>query len=132
MLTEPVVLLLIAAVIIAFISLLLPRKKHRQGNKKSGQLKRLSQGGSYWGVTIRNGNCAGAKRLIGKKFRLSEAPALPMPGCRSMRCPCSYTGLRERRTSERRSSPDRRSELRLGSPQPERRRMRDRRGSFHS
>jgi len=132
MLTEPVVLLLIAAVIIAFISLLLPRKKHRQGNKKSSQLKRLSQAGSYWGVTIRNGNCAGAKRLIGKKFRLSEAPALPMPGCRSMRCPCSYTGLRERRSSERRSSPDRRSEVRLGSPQPERRRMRDRRGSFHS
>lgn len=132
MLTEPVVLLLIAAVIIVFISLLLPRKKHRQGNKKSGQLKRLRQGGRYWGVTIRNGNCAGAKRLIGKKFRLSEAPSLPMPGCHSMRCPCSYTGLRERRNSERRSSPDRRAEVRLGSPQLERRRMRDRRGSFHS
>jgi hypothetical protein len=132
MLTEPVVLLLIAAVISVFISLLLPRKKHRQGNKKSGQLKRLSQGGRYGGVTIRNGNCAGVKRLISKKFRLSEAPALPMPGCRSMRCPCSYTDLRERHTSKRRSSPDHRPEVRLGSPQPERRRMRNRRGSFHS
>ncbi|MCK5382426.1 MAG: hypothetical protein KAJ65_01600 [Gammaproteobacteria bacterium] len=132
MLTEPVVLLLIAAVIVVFISLIWPRKKHRHGNKKAKYLARLRNSGQYWGVTIRNGNCSASRRMCGRGFRLAEAPSLPIPGCRSLRCACIYTGLRERRLKERRSNQDRRTEVRLGSAQPERRRMRDRRSSFHS
>ena len=132
MLTEPVVLLLLAAVIIAVIRMAWSAKTPRQGNNKAKNLARLRNSGQYWGVTIRNGNCSASKRLCGRGFRLSEAPSLPIPGCRSLRCACSYTGLRERRKKERRGSPDRRIELRLGSAQPERRGQRDRRGSFHS
>ncbi|MDH3832367.1 MAG: hypothetical protein OEU48_11905 [Gammaproteobacteria bacterium] len=132
MLTEPVVLLLLAAVIIAVIRMAWSAKTPRQGNKKAKNLARLRNSGQYWGVTIRNGNCSASKRMCGRGFRLSEAPSLPIPGCRSLRCACSYTGLRERRKKERRGSPDRRIELRLGSAQPERRQQRDRRGSFHS
>lgn len=132
MLTEPVVLLLIAAVIVVFIGVLWPGHKPRHTNKKSKNLARLRSSGQYWGVSIRNGNCSASKRLCGRGFRLSEAPSLPIPGCRSLRCGCSYTGLRERRKKERRGNQDRRTELRLGSAQPERRRQRDRRGSFHS
>lgn len=132
MLTEPVVLLLIAAVIVVVVSLAWSAKAPRQGNKKAKNLARLRSSGQYWGVSIRNGNCAASKRMCGRGFRLSDAPTLPMPGCRSLRCACSYTGLRERRKKERRRNPDRRSELRLGSAQPERRQQRDRRGSFHN
>lgn len=131
MLTEPVVLLLIAAVIIAFVGVLWSGNKPRHSNKKGKSLARLRNSGQYWGVTIRNGNCSASKRMCGRGFRLAEAPSLPVPGCRSLRCACSYTGLRERRKKQRRKNPDRRSELRLGSAQPERRRQRDRRGSFH-
>lgn len=132
MITEPVILLLIAAVIVVFISLIRPGKTRRQGNKKSKSLVRLRSSGQYWGVTIRKGNCSASRRMCGRGFRLAEAPSLPMPGCRALRCACSYTGLRERRKKARRSNQDRRAELRLGSAQPERRQQRDRRGSFHS
>jgi hypothetical protein len=131
MMTEPVLLLLIAAVIIAFITLMLPGKARRPGNKKAKYLARLRNNGLYWGVTIRNGSCHAAKRMSGRRFRVAEAPPLPVPGCKSMRCSCTYTGLRERRSKERRSNQDRRSETRLGSAQLERRNMRDRRSSFH-
>jgi hypothetical protein len=132
MLTEPTVLLLIAAVIVAMITLMRPAKTHRQGNKKASVLARLGKNGHYWGVTIRNGNCPAARRMAGRGFRLADAPSLPVPGCRAMRCTCNYTGLRERRSKQRRSNRDRRSEARLGSAQQERRGLRDRRGSFHS
>ena len=132
MLTEPLVLLLLAAMLLVVISLAWSAKTPRHNNKKAKNLARLSSSGQYWGVSIRNGNCSASKRLYGRGFRLSEAPSLPMTGCRSLRCPCSYTGLRERRKKERRSNPDRRTEARLGSVQHERRRPRDRRGSFHS
>ena len=133
MLTEPVVLLLLAALMITIISLIWSAKAPKHGNKKAKNLARLRSSGQYWGVSIRNGNCSASKRMCGRGFRLSEAPSLPMPGCRVLRCTCSYTGLRERRKKERRSNTDRRAELRLGSAQPERRlRQRDRRGSFHS
>ena len=131
MLTEPVVLLLLAAVIIVVIRLAWSAKAPRHGNKKAKNLARLRSSGQYWGVSIRNGNCSASKRLYGRGFRLSEAPSLPMTGCRSLRCPCSYTGLRERRKKERRGIPDRRTEVRLDSVQPERRLQRERRGSFH-
>ena len=131
MLTEPVVLLLLAAVIIVVIRMAWSAKAPRHGNKKAKNLARLRSSGQYWGVTIRNGNCSASKRMCGRGFRLSEAPSLPIPGCRSLRCACSYTGLRERRKKERRSNPDRRIELRLGSAQPERRHQRERLSSFH-
>ncbi len=132
MLTEPLVLLLLAAVMLVVISLAWSAKTPRHNNKKAKNLGRLRSSGQYWGVSIRNGNCSASKRLYGRGFRLSEAPSLPMTGCRSLRCPCSYTGLRERRKKARRSNPDRRTEVRLGSVQPERRSQRERRGSFHS
>ena len=125
--TEPVALLLIAALIIVVISLAWSAKAPWHGNKKAKTRARPRSSGQYWGVSIRNGNCSASKRLCGRGFRLSEAPSLPMPGCRSLRCACNYTSLRERR-----SNPDRRIELRPGSAQQERRRQRDRRGFFHS
>ena len=130
MLNEPVFQLLIATAIIVVILLMRPKKAARESNNKVKYLARLRSSGNYWGTTIRNGKCPAAKRMAGRRFRLAEAPSLPIPGCRSLRCSCNYAGLRERRVKERRSNIDRRSEIRLGSAQSERRGMRDRRCSF--
>jgi hypothetical protein len=127
---EPVIPLLIAATIVVVMLLMRPKKAARQSNNKTKYLARLRSSGNYWGATIRNGKCPAAKRMAGRGFRLAEAPSLPIPGCRSLRCSCNYAGLRERRVQERRSNTDRRSESRLGSAQAERRGRRDRRCSF--
>lgn len=48
-------------------------------------------------------NCAAARRLADSVFLASEAPPLPLPGCRAGRCDCRYQYLDDRRQGERRS-----------------------------
>lgn len=127
--TDPVnLLLVVAAVAIAWLVLRQMGKRHI--NRKARLLRKLSQSRRYWGVTISKTKCAAARRLSGRKFALDVAPALPVEGCRSLHCTCSYSGLVERRKRERRLFRDRRQQVRFDAEHPERRRQGDRRQRF--
>jgi hypothetical protein len=108
-----------------------PRFRGRQ-SRKDRLLQQLRQSKRYWGVTIRNGKCAAARRLAGSKFPLDEAPRLPVEGCRSLHCTCSYTGLVERRRRKRRSGLDRRLVVRFNALHPDRRLTGERRRRFYN
>lgn len=107
------------------------RTGHRQVNRKAVALKKLRQSRRYWGVTIYNPRCTAARRLSGRNFPLDVAPVLPVEGCRSLHCTCSYNGLPERRRRQRRLLRDRRLEVRFDGKHPERRKG-DRRKRFYT
>jgi hypothetical protein len=108
-----------------------PRLRNRQ-SRKDRLLQQLRQSKRYWGVTIRNGKCAAVRKLAGKKYPLDAAPSLPVEGCRSLHCTCSYTGLLERRRRKRRSGLDRRLVLRFGDQHADRRSPVERRRRFYN
>ena len=53
-------------------------------------------------IRHRSGACAAAHALDGQRFLANESPALPLVGCTSARCRCSFGKLSDRRTDERR------------------------------
>ena len=130
--TDPVILLLGAAAVAAVAWFVLRQTGKGHINRKARLLRKLSQGRRYWGVTIRNAKCAAARQLSGRKFALDVAPSLPVEGCRSLHCTCSYSGLVERRKRERRLFSDRRQQVRFDAEHPERRRQPERRRRFYS
>lgn len=119
-------LLIIAAACVVAATLAWPRFRSRP-NRKTRALQQLRQSKRYWGVTIRNGRCAAARKLAGTKFHLDVAPSLPLEGCRSLHCTCRYTGLVERRRRKRRTGQDRRLMLRFNAQQADRRSALERR-----
>lgn len=130
--SDTVTLLLVAASVITVAWLFLWKKGTVRINRKARLLKKLTRSRRYWGVTIRNARCAAARQLSSRKFALDAAPALPVEGCRSLHCTCSYSGLVERRKRERRLFSDRRQQVRFDAEHPERRRQSDRRRRFYS
>lgn len=124
-------LLIIATACAIAATLAWPRLRNRQ-NRKSRLMQQLRQSKRYWGVTIRNGRCAAARKLAGTRFHLDVAPSLPLEGCRSLHCTCRYTGLVERRKRKRRSGQDRRLILRFNAQQPDRRSAVERRRRFYN
>lgn len=77
----------------------------------------MADSGRYRGVKV-EGHCAASRALAGREYGFADAPRLPVEGCDAPVCPCTYTGLAERRGgSERRGEHDRRRALRAGSPE---------------
>lgn len=121
---ESQLLLLASAAAVVIVLLVAPqprRNGQRSGNAKAGSLKKLRDSGNYWGVTLQNGKCAAVRRCLGRQYRFEEAPALPVSGCKALRCSCTYRGLPERRKRQRRVLRDRREAVRFDSDHPERR-----------
>jgi hypothetical protein len=123
-------LLIIATACAVALILAWSRLGNRQ-HRKVRLLQQLRQSKRYWGVTIRNGKCAAARKLAGQKFALNVAPSLPLADCRSLHCTCRYTGLVERRKRKRRTGQDRRLLLRFNGQQADRRSLVERRARFH-
>ena len=96
---------------------------------KAATLEKLRRSNRYRGITIRKGSCKAVRRFTGKFYTLEDVPALPVEGCRALRCSCVYTGLNNRRYKERRESIDPRSTVRFEADHTERREQRDRRKS---
>ena len=94
---------------------------------KSGELKKLRRSGSYWGVRIQPGKCTAIRAFAGRRFTFEEAPDLPLPGCKSWRCSCTYIGVPEHRREERRTHNDRRNVVRIDEEHVDRRSFRGRR-----
>jgi hypothetical protein len=94
---------------------------------KSDKLKKLRRSGSFWGVRIQPGKCTAIRPFAGRRFTFEEAPNLPLPGCKSWRCSCTYIGVPERRREERRIHNDRRDVIRIDEEHVERRSFRGRR-----
>lgn len=97
------------------------------GNNHAASLQKLRTRGIYRGVTIKAGKCAVARSCSGKIYSLHSAPRLPLEGCTTWRCTCSYAGLLERRKLERRGIHDRREAVRFDAAHPERRSRKNRR-----
>ena len=53
-------------------------------------------------IRTRNGACAPARALEGRRFLAKDAPALPLPACKATQCSCTFAKLSDRRTEERR------------------------------
>lgn len=54
-------------------------------------------------IRTRGEACDAFTRLRGKRFLAVDAPRLPLPGCASRHCRCSYVHHRDRRVEERRN-----------------------------
>jgi hypothetical protein len=94
---------------------------------KSGELQKLRSSGHYWGVRIQPGKCSAIRHFAGRRFSFDEAPDLPLPGCETWRCSCTYIGVPELRREERRIYKDRRNTARIDEEHVERRSFRGRR-----
>jgi hypothetical protein len=98
-----------------------------QRRKKSALLEKLRSSNRFRGITIRNGKCTAVRHFTGNFYHFSEAPALPVEGCKALRCSCVYAGLNNRRYQSRRGGRDHRSAIRLEADHPDRRERKDRR-----
>lgn len=99
-------------------------------SSKEKALAKLKHGGQFWGVEIVQGGCKASLALAGKHFAFEDAPALPLEGCEARICPCQYKGLKEHRSTHRRTQEDRRDGLRFDVNKPDRRSLKDRRRRF--
>jgi len=119
---------LIAIAILALAAIIITRIKRGTGSHdKSAELNKLRRSGSFWGVRIQPGKCAAIRPFAGRRFTFEEAPDLPLPGCKALRCSCTYIGVPERRRDERRIHNDRRDIVRIEDGHTERRSFRGRR-----
>lgn len=53
-------------------------------------------------IRRRSGACDAARALEGQRFLANQAPTLPLVGCTSTRCECTFAKLSDRRTDDRR------------------------------
>jgi hypothetical protein len=72
-------------------------------------------------------SCIASKHLKGKRFLCAETPTLPLPGCTSARCTCSYGYFADRREGPRRAEDQGEFAMLLSGPETERRNRRGRR-----
>ena len=97
---------------------------------KAQELDRLRHSRQFWGVVIRHPGCEAARKLTDRNFSFEEAPALPLEGCTAAQCSCLYEGLKEHRSTHRRTQQDRRENIRFNADKPDRRKLKDRRRHF--
>ena len=133
-----IVLLLIVAVIAVLIwQLRKPTRKSaavalpssgERSLSKGGELEHLRRTGQFWGVEIQRAGCDAARALAGQKYPFENAPSLPLPDCSVPHCSCTYIGLKDHRTRQRRVL-ERRTELRFDKKKSDRRSHKERRKS---
>lgn len=89
-------------------------REDRPSPADASQLNRLRRSGRFHGVQIHRSSCKACSQLAGKIFSLQDAPKLPLRDCDAGECSCQYLGVSERRQlGERRSSRDRRANVRM-------------------
>lgn len=118
----------------SWVSRLFQSKKKSISPNKTKSLRRKSVPPNrvshpFRAVTVRGrmNCCNAARRLQGKRFLASQAPALPLGGCsQSGQCSCRYLHLTDRRGEIRRDT-DFGLPSRNAGPDGERRISRDRR-----
>jgi hypothetical protein len=137
--TEIVILVLIMAVIVFLVVMARRSNKNmhtrnapgqsetKQPRAKKEELDQLRMNKQFWGVEIHQPGCSAATKLTGKQFPIDSAPQLPVEGCAATHCTCHYMGLRNRRTTRRRLTHERRDELRFELEKSDRRSPKDRR-----
>jgi hypothetical protein len=115
-------ILVVSIIAVAILAaLVIPGIRRGTGTRsKSGKLQKLQSSGQYWGVSIRPGKCAAIRPFAGRRLTFEEAPDLPLPGCKTWRCSCTYIGVSEQRLKERRIHKDRRDTVRLDEEHAER------------
>lgn len=121
--TFPQLLLLVS--VLSLIALLVWQKRER---RRMDEIATLARAGSpYHCVAIRSRGefCVAARALAGRRLLSSEAPTLPVPGCTSANCRCSYAHYDDRRVEDRREMY--RSRQMHDDMRPERRLRKDRR-----
>jgi hypothetical protein len=74
-------------------------------------------------------SCLASHHLKGHRFLCSETPTLPLPGCTSERCTCSYQYFTDRRRGPRRAEDLGEFAMLISGPETERRNRRGRRKS---
>lgn len=96
--------LVLLASALLLIALLVWQKRARRRDEEIATLARA--GGPYHCVAIkaRGVPCAAARELIGRRLLSREAPKLPVPGCTSAACRCSYVHFDDRRADDRREA----------------------------
>lgn len=91
------------------------------------QLDKLRQSGQFWGVKLTHPGCNAALEAADQEYPLKDAPTLPLKGCDATQCACIWQGLKERRHGHRRSTEERREQVRFGKITTDRRSHKDRR-----
>lgn len=74
-------------------------------------------------------SCVASKQLKGRRFLCSETPTLPLPGCTSPSCTCTYQYSPDRRRGPRRAEDEGKFAMLLSGPETERRNRRGRRST---
>lgn len=86
------------------------RRRHTTKRLKVGQSNatNVADESPYRAVTIScptNTSCCWiVRKLRGKRYLVSEAPKIPLPGCDSHKCTCQYIKHSDRRIGDRRAS----------------------------
>jgi hypothetical protein len=95
--------LLLLMTVVFIIAFLLWRRRAKIYS--SSRVAAVSDSGNYHCVEIAYGKnpCDAVKRLEGKRFLSTEAPALKLPGCTADSCQCRYVHYEDRREEERRN-----------------------------
>ena len=98
-------------------------------NAQLGGLEKLRNNSLFWGIEMGQPGCEAAQAILGKQFTFDEAPQLPLDGCSSAMCTCQFKGLKNMRAQHRRTSEERRVEVRFEKDKPDRRSHKNRRRS---
>ena len=99
-------------------------------NAQLGGLEKLRNNSLFWGIEMGQPGCEAAQAILGKQFTFDEAPQLPLDGCSSAMCTCQFKGLKNMRTQHRRTSEERRVDVRFEKKdKPDRRSHKPRRRS---
>ena len=87
---------------------------HRKRNKQNGgkshascHSRQFSRARKYPAVELKicNDPCEAGLGIVGKRILKSEAPVLPLHGCRYEKCKCNYAQYDDRRYLQRRDTP---------------------------
>ena len=75
------------------------------GDKKLKTRKAQRAKNPYHATSIncQEGGCKAVKAFASRRFLAAETPAIPLPGCDSGKCLCTYTHYEDRRVGDRRS-----------------------------
>ena len=117
--------LLLLASVLSLVALLIWQRRERQRMDEIATLARA--GGPYHCIAIRSRGepCRAARAMAGRRLLSREAPSLPLPGCTSASCRCSYIHYDDRRVDDRREAY--RARQMHDDQRPERRSRTDRR-----
>jgi hypothetical protein len=107
---ETWLVIVLALLVLVYVAI---RKRNSSRTVQTAERPRVAQRSTPYhsvSIQIQSGACRAAQEIRGRRFLSDEAPLLPLPGCTSVQCNCTFVHYADRRGRQ-----DRRGELPRGS-----------------